>query len=342
MKLALRRILVLGVVMAILAGGALEYRKQTRPDLSPLGAYARRVVAFDSAGTRYWWLDEHEVMLLRGSAAGEPNFVRHNIDTATETPLPALSQLFRASAGKLDTLQPAPTGDWALWTGDKNTTFVATLDGRRHYRIQEPGPRHNIWMYVGNGWYAVHLDVDTISLLTERYLDDPLKPGGLNVFAASFHNDPAAVDLDHIASAANDRVLVPLWTQGKGNLDRADIGMTGIGANPQSVKKLSYPRPYPNSGGEIAISPWANQLAWRLDIQLPRARFWNDLGFHDAAHYSVGFWVTDLATGRSVSYGYLEADRNDPASRPTNLKYSPVGKYFSYVYRNALWVISTE
>lgn len=341
MKPVTRQGRLIVILLVALIGGTIYYVQQTQPDLPHFTRLARRALVFDSAETHTWWLTEKELLIFRSASSGEPMFVRHNIDTSADTPLTALSALYRESAGRIESLRPSPTGEWALWTGKQNSTYVATLDGRRHYRIPETGPRCNVWNYSGTGWYALNLGYDVVAQATEHDLDDPIKMTHSMAIAFPFRNDPNLVDLDHITAKTDIQLIVPLWTSGKGNLDRADVVLTGFGPSPTAVQKMRSPAPYFNAGGTLVFSPQSNQMAWQLDILLPATRFWSDLGFGTASSHSVGFFVTNRE-GNNISYGYLNVDRKDSASHPTDLQFSPGGAYFSFVLRKALWIVPTK
>lgn len=332
-----RRLIILAIVLIV---GIVVYFQQTKPDLQPLGSRARQALTFGSVETHTWWLNEKELLLLRNAAPGGAAFARYDIDTHAETPLPELTALYRQSNGKIETLRPSPAGDWLLWTGNQNSTYVTTLDGKRHYQVPETSRRLNVWNFNGDGWYGLNLSGDTVSQATERNLDNPLQIARSTAIAYQFPNDPNATNLDHVVSKSPTQLIVPLWPKGKGKLNKANIILTGFGPSPTSISPLIMPAPYLNDGGALAFSPMSGQIAWQLDILLPAARFWRDMGIPASSRYCVAFFVTNQA-GENLSYGYLDADKNDSASRPTDLQISPGGTYFSFVLRKALWIVHT-
>lgn len=329
-------------VFVVLAVGVVAFYTQTRPDLPPLLPVAHRVVSLDGFSSRCVWLSNRELLLCRDPARQDFTLLRQDIETGAQTPLTALTQLCRSSGGKPETLQVSPVGGWLLWTGAGNTTWLATLDGRRHYTVQEKGPRRNVWKCDGQGWFALHLDGDSIDMVTERHLEAPQKVIRSVGIAFPFPNSPDQVNLERITSTEDESLLVPLWKSGKGNLDQADIVATGFGANPMAVKNLKFAAPYLNLGGDMAFSPLSYKMAWRLDILLPRARFLHDLGLGNASRHSVALWITDWKTNQNRIAGYVDVTSSDPASSLTNVQFSPSGMNLSFVYRNALWTVPTE
>src|SRR5438105_4383486 len=105
------------LVALIIAGYVL------RPQTQPLLPRATRITDVNGKYPFYWWLTDEDVLLFRDPTKQDWTFLRRNIKTKVETPLSALTDLFRNTGGNKETLFVSPNGERLLWTSaDGNTT----------------------------------------------------------------------------------------------------------------------------------------------------------------------------------------------------------------------------
>lgn len=331
--------IVIAVIVAL--GGVGVALLQTRPDLHPL-ALTRKITGWTGADPDYWWISAQEILFLRAEGRGNLVFVRHNVQTSAETPLVALTKLYRDSGATSETIRLSPAGTWILWTGAGNVNLVATLDGKKHFAVPQLGPTLNVWKYDSLGWFALETGEQTIDRATEHSLDAPNRVARPRYVAFPFPNDPHRVNMARITTTEQEQLLVPYWTGGAGQLTRADILVTGFGAGMRDVRALRFAPPYSNLGGELALLPAAHKMAWRLNILLPRPQMLHDLGLLPSPQQSIGLWVTDQPTKKTTPLGYIDTVSGDPHDALSNLQFSPDGACVSFVYHHALWTVPTD
>src|SRR5690242_19906799 len=125
-----RKIKFLFLVVALI-GVIAVLGYQTRPDVPSLLPLAHKVASVPGASPYYWWLSDHEVMLVRNPERQDSAFLRHDIAANADAPMSALTEAFHKTGGQLDAVQVSPDGNWALWNGSDQTTVLASIDGTK-------------------------------------------------------------------------------------------------------------------------------------------------------------------------------------------------------------------
>lgn len=332
------------VVLVALIGVVMMLAYQTRPDVPSLLPLAHKIASVPGATPYYWWLSDHEVMLVQNPERKDGVFLRHDITTNADTAMPALTEVFHKTGGSLDAVQVSPDGKWTLWNGAGQTTVLASIDGAKFYSIPQKHSAHNIWLVDGSGWIEVWGNGEVIDNSQRHTVENPRQSSLPVPVTYAFPNDRNKVNISHIAATLEDQLLIPLWDSGEGQLPTAHIVSSGFGANVAAAKQLNFPAVHENERGDVLFFPVRNKMAWALEFYQPLPKLLRDLSSNHApaSHVSTGLWITDLNGQKTFVIGCMDTIRQDKNSGPFNIQFNPDGSRLSYVYQNALWTVPTE
>ncbi|HZO90428.1 MAG TPA: hypothetical protein VFB38_19030 [Chthonomonadaceae bacterium] len=301
-----------------------------RPKETPLLPHARRVAAINGAYPFYWWVSEQEFLYFRDPARQDWTLVRRNLKTGNETPLAALTQLFRTSGGKPETAQISPEGTWLLWTGARGDTFVSTLDGSRHFQTPSHGPAEKRWLLDGFRWVEILNDGTDFSQAIFHTVDSP-KELKYKPITPLLPSDPNTLNVSSMMITPDGHLMTNFWNGGAGKIGPARVIAADFTASPSRIGKFVLPAPHECDRGDLVFSPTGDYAVWVLEYGQPLAAL---LG----GRKTTGFWVIGRDSLASYELGSVETAR-DGRSGPLAVRWLPDGAHISFVYNNALWVI---
>jgi hypothetical protein len=323
-----RRRLWIAITVLCIIGAA--YLFLLIPRERPALPLATRVLPLPGDYPYYWWLSDQEALIGRKSGDGKTTFVRYNLSSRQETPLPELTALFNRYPGKPDTVQVAPNGEWLLWTDARNVTEVARLDGARHFQVASGAHSENRWMSDSRRWVELISTGELFSQANIHTVGSTVATKAKPLFPA-FPSTPEQLNIARLAVAEDKHVLAHFWNGKPGMLHPARIIASSFTPNPMQRGKYSLPAPREDyARGDLAFAPQTERIAWILHF---RRRF--------PFRSSVGLWVTRLGKLQPDEIGYLEWSPGSK-SGPHRVQWMPDGKRLSFVYRNALWIIPTD
>src|SRR5581483_8242427 len=312
-----------------------------RPQSRPLLPQATRIADISGKYPFYWWITSDALLRFRDPARQDWTFVRTNLKTKTDTPLPALTQLFQKSGGKPETLQVSPFGDWALWKGADAQTFVSRLDGTHHYSVKT-GTGENRWMAEGARWIEV-MDSGTLFQGGRLYRAEDGKLIRHTALFPSTPSDPKIVNRARVATTLDDHVLVSYWNGAPGQVSYVKIAFMGFGASLMMGGHKEFTAPRESLQGDIIFAPVGRQIAWALEFQEPLPALISALSFSSKlpARVSTGLWVMNADTRAVRDLGALDTDHNDPDrhSGPYNIQWTPDERRLSFIYNDSLWTV---
>jgi hypothetical protein len=313
---------------------------------------------YQAETSNYGWLSDHELLhFLPGETLAS-----FDLQTKTETPLPALARLVKGSSASFDGLNVSPDGRWVLW-GERgyNSLFVAATDG--FVRFQWPGYgglSEAYWLTDSHHWLQnvfggnksigqIHLrNVDT-PYVSQTFPTVPTSLQGLNILAALSQDrllirtpDPSTVvkafslpgarSVKEIQTTYRDKQQLSLWNLRSGSLLRQwTIHLPGLAS-------------------DVHVSPQGDRMAWLL--QNNRALPWDTLlhrlfpAWRMVKHFSMSLWVSRLDGSQMHEVGSIvlrsPAVRAGQISWPWNIRWLPGGKRLSFLYNDALWTVPAE
>jgi hypothetical protein len=328
-----RALLGTGIAFVLIAATSVLAAFGLRSDV-PRVAGARRLLPLPGGAPHYWWLSDTELLLLRSPA--NPTFVRRTIDAVAETPLPNLNSLFRETSGSPETIRVSPDGAHLLWSPqDRTRTIVSTMDGTTHNTVKHVAPSVHLWNPNGKLWAAIEIHNDRLGM-THMYAVD--KPGAaLKTVPLSAPPSVQETNVPRAVITADGMFLVQLWNGPDQPMRGAHLVLLAFTPNAMFTRQLDFEAPHDNDGGEVFFSPDRFLMGWTLRMRTPLQKL---TGAGCAPkRYNTGFWVTDQSKRQTKGLGYIETVRDDPNSGPFNPQLSPDGKYLSYVYQNALYLL---
>jgi hypothetical protein len=315
----------------VLLGGGVVYTIAMVPRLRPILPKAIPVTQIPSSYPFYWWLSDGEVLLFRLSEHQEVIPMRYQTATRKETLLVALRTFWRQHPGKPETVQVSPDGKWLLWKDMQGKTQVASLDGTHHFSVSSQPTGLNRWLSDSHHWVELVPAGDVFSYANIRSIDKPYAPKSKPLFPP-FPSTPEQANIDRIALADDEHILVHYWNEAPGKLHPSRVIAATFTPNPLFRGKFSFTTPRTDyEYGDILFAPQTKRLAWVLEFYQPYPPY-----------SYTGFWTKELSQIGIKEIGYTIAFGSKHRSKPQNVQWTPDGKHLSFVYRDTLWKVSVE
>ena len=313
--------------LAVAGALAIAVAALAPPDRSLLQR-AQRLMPLSSRFPHYWWISQREVLSFRNAAAGDWTLVRRDSDTGRQTALDALSALYRRTGARPESLRVSPDGRWVLWRTGRGTAVLAALNGRTHRVVPLAGPGELRWAPTSRHWLELLADGELFSRAVMHGVDEPPARKELPLYPG-IPADPAIINVASLTPTEDEHVLAHYWNGRVGRVHPARIVAMGFIASPANSGKYSIACPDEYSEhGALIFCPRAGLIAWVItDSRILPGR------------PSSSLWVTDILLKKTRRLGGLPGSTRK-GTGPLNVQWTPDGENLSFVYDNALWVVS--
>jgi hypothetical protein len=326
------KLVILAVLALACGAGAVRYYRTPRE--RPLLDRAVRVAALSSAFPQYWWLSEHEALVIRDTSGGDWALERLNIDTGKSRPAERLSALFRKTGGQPDSTQVASDGSHILWTGAKSRTFVATTAGSKISESVSSAESVKLWLNDCFRWVELTHNEEVFTGAIVRSTLDPksMQRRPLTPTISCLAKD---VDLSRLTPTTDDHILATLWSGRERGIKPALIVAMVMHAQINMVGKFKLTPPRNAETGELIFAPIFGRLAWVVDYKPEWSPFTRQSS-------RTGLWVSRMRDWRIHEVGSLEAADGSPELRLRGVQWSPDGMRLSFVHKNSLWIVDAD
>ena len=221
---------------------------------------------------------------------------------------------------------PSPDGQWLVWLHENKTWIAARLDGSR--RLQWPSASHYggecAWLPDGKHWVE----------LAQTYQDNAYRFTQATIYSIT---DPASsrrVILNTVADGIMEGVLSngSLLVVDPGLQMSARVRLTHFSLVGQSARPVTSQVHLPQSGEVFGttVSPARDRLAWMILSD---------------DHERYALWISDtegthwrgIGTDKE---GVLKDGKGSRFYWPQAVQWTPGGKQLSFMFKDALWVVT--
>jgi hypothetical protein len=335
---------LLGIGSAILALSLLV-GFQSRSDVPPVQG-ARPILSLNAGSADYWWINSQELLLLR--ERNPARFVRYSLTEKRETALPELGERFTRSGGLPETLRISGDGLSLLWSGrDKKRTLVSKIDGSAYQETKHSIPTLSLWRVGSQSWIGFGIRDGRFSMGEVYHLDAAAPKTRIPPLAITFFLEPTdtigasypGTNIVRAVITEAGQFLAQLWAGPDTPAKTVQLGAAGFSASPTASRFLRFVVPHQNDGAEVFFSPDETVMGWIVKFRSPLSHN-TDIGKPPFKRYYTGFWITNRQTNTTKVIGSLETVRDDPASGPYSVKFTPDADAISYIYQNTLYVLT--
>lgn len=317
----------------------------SQSDVPPIQG-AKPILSLKGGSADYWWINGQELLLLRERKPAR--FVRYSLTEKSETALPELSERFTQSGGLPETLRISGDGLCLLWSAqDKKRTLVSRIDGSAYQETKHSLPTLSVWRTSSQSWIGFGIRDGRFSTGEVFYRDETTPKIKIPPLASTYFLEPTdtignsfpGTNISRAIITEAGQFLAQLWAGPDTPTKTVQLGAAGFSASPMESRYLRFVVPHQNDGAEVFFSPDETVMGWIVKFRSPLAQNL-DFGKPPFKKYYTGLWITNRQTKTTTVIGSLATVRDDPASGPYSVKFTPDTDAISYIYQNTLYVLT--
>jgi len=286
------------------------------------------------------WLSNDTILFARGGRATEPyvyHFFRRNVVDNTEEEMHQLSaSLHDVSA--FHGIYPSPDAAWFVAPRARiEDADLVSVHSKRSY-VLHPTIGRCFWLKDGHQ-FAFLDGNDKFSEAIIRDIDSPLKTRRVRL-KTEIPFTPYWQIRD-----CGDHFSVLTLSEYPYEAKQMDVYETGFGIEPFREQKHRIPIPVEAELRECRLSPQGDRVAFLLYVEQQTLletilrRFLPT--FTQPKQQRIELWISGLK-GDAHCLGVMRLPDTPDISRPYSMKWLPDGKRISYIYDNAIWIITAD
>jgi hypothetical protein len=356
-----RNLLTVGAGVGVAAW--LLYATRT-PDLVRLAQPVAGTENWVNAYSDHFWTSDDTVVSLEFGYAHCP--VVYDLSTGRKTNLSALYKRLTPRLLKNPQVAvPSPDGRWLSFDADnvEQAGFLFSIDGaskicwkRRRVPDAEPGPI--MWLPRNRGWIETHTQYKAarppqlliyaypFPALDSRTMEPTCPPVVLP--------EPGPNLIAHYETASERGVWFTLHQKFPSSSDIVEAGVVDLQSRKATIVRLPWLQN--EEFREVAASPAGSKLAWLTWTKgraAPTGRFgWLYRLFGYVRPAEMQLRVTDGHGNRAREIGRVQVKlrtwtmngqySHTEAEGPYQLRWTPSGRYISFVFRGKLWRLPAD
>ena len=321
----------------------------TQPPGKDLLTRATRVsgVRADQDIHPYGWISDHELLLFHFPPDGSWSLTRYDLVTGRESPLTALTALYRRSGGCENSPPPriSPDGEHFLWVNWKSQVFGADLGGAPFlYQSQKYGMVSPCWL-DNTHWAFLEDDKDDTHLFAVE-THDIRAPYPVQRLRLSPHitlRSNKNFEFPRLTLTPDHRLFVLLATFSQSTPVCVNEYAVASRLTTERTHFLPLPqkpsRPFLISSTQ---SPTDGRVAFALLFQ-PTPSLWQPLlhllRMRDTPDAVGGLYVGDPATGKVHEVGHIVVDGFAGYGPIGDVRWLPSGKRLSFEHQGVLYTV---
>ncbi len=301
------------------------------------------------------WISDRELIFLRQNGP-RPAFYRHDIVTGVESSIPALTKLFLTTGADPDGIQVAPDGQYVLWNGyhaEDGRIVGARIDGGEFFRGPNGLRGFARWLGDSRHWFELGMKVSVFADARICSIAAGGSSARINIRAAHPINNSSSYGGNEIVRGIQgscDRILTNDWSyRAITTSTRVSISELNLASGFSPTRTYSVQIPQGRYACDVITAPRGDQIAWKFAFEnhegvidvlsrwLPRFR---------APCQTVALYVSSVNGSNMHDLGRMESIDNKSDEvfmrEPDYIKWTPDGKHLSFIYRDSLYLVSTE